>query len=721
MDPVFIYWSKIKFKGENNFKEFKVTFSNGDNLDGVIFKKNKDYYITSLSANININKDLKELKDYEKIKEISKILNSIIEKGILHLYKDMKLDINLKNIDKLTPDKTKRRLSVKSLEFFDEEIKKKKTVSIYSQYEELKIFGLKYNKENGIIYKYTINIIEDEKNNLFLEKKFFFDKSKVIEKIREEYDQKNTIFIRYNGQLKAYKTEFTEFLAKHIDKRVDFDFMDLIKKSRSEFVSYFFEVIFGGNLFPRKRPPHIFTKGNSGALTDLHPLAINFNDISIKGSVDFYITPELYEKKHSIFKKVPEIPSINITKNELDKLRRELNDNNFTVSKLYGFRNIKAYSIYPILSINDFIMPDFNVNITVKKEKEKVDDNIRKIFEGSFYVLDNKVNTSKKTEIISKTKRSAAIKNTSPEKIEEYLGGQYFHLKKLTKEVDLKSLNRVYENFFLYDLENIIKPSFTTELQKEFNIYGLINFSGEVKEDKKLKIISPRNNLKFELEKDIYKTELKLELNKVHNKKTFDIVDDNVFNFGILSTKKRKKIGEKRIMNSEVIDSVIIIGIQNTEYAYLNPVHIHIKSESVIRRLLTNKNNKYRFLLKSLIFSSNITNDTDVIFLVVDGLNNAKQVFINEKLESSIGVCYLTEIKDWDIIKGQSKRTQAVFSDSEDFSQQTNHFSFAFTTRNLSDILKFSLTLVDGENKPIKFKDGEDKIPLVTFEIQVIK
>ena len=172
--------------------------------------------------------------------------------------------------------------------------------------------------------------------------------------------------------------------------------MDLIKKSRSEFVSYFFEVIFGGNLFPRKRPPHIFTKGNSGALTDLHPLAINFNNISIKGSVDFYITPELYEKKHSIFKKVPEIPSINITKNELDKLRRELNDNNFTVSKLYGFRNIKAYSIYPILNINNFIMPDFNVKITVKKKKEKIDENIKKIFEGSFYVLDNKVNTSKK-------------------------------------------------------------------------------------------------------------------------------------------------------------------------------------------------------------------------------------------------------------------------------------------------------------------------------------
>ena len=51
--------------------------------------------------------------------------------------------------------------------------KKKKTVSIYSRYEELRLFGLKFKKENGIIDKYTINLIEDEKNNLFLQKKYF--------------------------------------------------------------------------------------------------------------------------------------------------------------------------------------------------------------------------------------------------------------------------------------------------------------------------------------------------------------------------------------------------------------------------------------------------------------------------------------------------------------------------------------------------------------------
>ena len=148
MDPVFMYWNKVKFKGEDNFKEFKVTFSDGDNLDGVIFKKEKDYFITSLTANVKINKNLKDLEDYKKIEEISKRSNTIIEKGITHLYKDILLEINLNDIDDLLPNKTKRRLSVKSLEFFDEKTKKKKTVSIYSQYEELKIFGLRFKKEN---------------------------------------------------------------------------------------------------------------------------------------------------------------------------------------------------------------------------------------------------------------------------------------------------------------------------------------------------------------------------------------------------------------------------------------------------------------------------------------------------------------------------------------------------------------------------------------------
>ena len=291
----------------------------------------------------------------------------------------------------------------------------------------------------------------------------------------------------------------------------------------------------------------------------------------------------------------------------------------------------------------------------------------------------------------------------------------------MIEKVDLKSLTYEYENFFLYDLENIIKPTFTTELQKKFSIYGLINFSGESKKNNKLDLISPQKSLKFELERDIYKKELKFELNKVHSKKTFDIVGDHILNFGMLSTKKKKRVREKRRLSPEILDSIYIIGIQNVEYNFLNPIHVSINSENVIQKLINYKNHRYRFVLQSLLFSSNIENETDVIFLVSNGLNNAKKVLIKENRESVIGVCYLSQIKDWEIIKGQSKRSQAVFSDAEDLTRQTNHFAFTFTTQNLSDLLNFSITLVDGGIKIIKFPKGEDKLPIINFQIQILK
>ena len=48
-------------------------------------------------------------------------------------------------------------------------------------------------------------------------------------------------------------------------------------------------------------------------------------------------------------------------------------------------------------------------------------------------------------------------------------------------KINLKSLTHAYENFFLYDLESMIKQTFLTELKKDFSIYGLISFSGETK------------------------------------------------------------------------------------------------------------------------------------------------------------------------------------------------------------------------------------------------
>ena len=64
----------------------------------------------------------------------------------------------------------------------------------------------------------------------------------------------------------------------------------------------------------------------------------------------------------------------------------------------------------------------------------------------------------------------------------------------LKKQIDLKLLTHTFENFFHYDFENMINEIYVTQLNKEFSIYGLITFSGENKNNKKLDLVMPDNN-----------------------------------------------------------------------------------------------------------------------------------------------------------------------------------------------------------------------------------
>ena len=88
MDPVFIYYDKVKF--QNEYKIFNIDFSDGDNLQAGFLKKYRDYYITSMSCFIKITQDLTELNHYEEIK-ISEISNKILKNGVEHLYEEKKL------------------------------------------------------------------------------------------------------------------------------------------------------------------------------------------------------------------------------------------------------------------------------------------------------------------------------------------------------------------------------------------------------------------------------------------------------------------------------------------------------------------------------------------------------------------------------------------------------------------------------------------------------
>ena len=84
-----------------------------------------------------------------------------------------------------------------------------------------------------------------------------------------------------------------------------------------------------------------------------------------------------------------------------------------------------------------------------------------------------------------------------------------------------------------------------------------------------------------------------------------------------------------------------------------------------------------------------------------------------------MGVCYLNELKVWELVKGQLKRSQAIFTDSEKI-RNSSHFAFAFTTRNISDLLNFTAILLDGNGKEIKFLAKEKKLPIINFQIQIV-
>ena len=174
-------------------------------------------------------------------------------------------------------------------------------------------------------------------------------------------------------------------------------------------------------------------------------------------------------------------------------------------------------------------------------------------------------------------------------------------------------------------------------------------------------------------------------------------------------------------MPYEINDHEKIGGLQNFDrYDKLNPVEISVRDSGVITYLSRYQRYKCRFIIDNLLFSSALTNDTNVIFVSCNGLNEAKESLINGKLFKILGVINLTEIEFWNKIKGKSKWTNAAFTDSENPTVAT-HFAFAFTTTNLNDLLNFEFILLDDEAKPIRFLTNEDKVPVLTFTIQIIK
>ena len=133
------------------------------------------------------------------------------------------------------------------------------------------------------------------------------------------------------------------------------------------------------------------------------------------------------------------------------------------------------------------------------------------------------------------------------------------------------------------------------------------------------------------------------------NGENAEITDKKNYNLAISKNSKKRKFG------MEILNSIMIRGQKSFEtYDQLNPVEIKIEDDCIINILKSKKNETYRFVPISLLFSSGIKNDTEQIFIVTNGLNKAKDSLINGKIYKILAVINLAQTNNWENTKGVS-------------------------------------------------------------------
>ena len=136
--------------------------------------------------------------------------------------------------------------------------------------------------------------------------------------------------------------------------------------------------------------------------------------------------------------------------------------------------------------------------------------------------------------------------------------------------------------------------------------------------------------MKFNILVKIEKEYLTLHLDNILTPKKIETADAKIKNLSILAISKT---------NMKIIDSlklnlqIKIEGFQNFEqYMRISPINIQITDPEIQTKLMYySKKCEYRFISNSLLFSSLIIEDTKVILITTNGINDAKDILITTK------------------------------------------------------------------------------------------
>ena len=363
---------------------------------------------------------------------------------------------------------------------------------------------------------------------------------------------KNAIFFEYCNWIIPISLNIT---ARYFDSLVK-------KEKKHDFHEWLYNVVFPGC---NSTQSYEFTRDKTQFdSSSAFPFYLTDKTLTFQGGMKYYLSPEMYAKGNdSLIKYFTEKGVFHVDPNRLKFLSRYL-PIWYTVSTLYEFTLTSNVTLY--LEKKYFVLPDFNIDVKIKGRSSSIMKNVIESTFSLVHIARKSGRSSSKTSTII----ADSLRSDPNKKMEE--------VRALSNKVNLKSITHAYENFFLYDLKRIIKPTFVTELGKDFSIYGLIFYLGENTEDNKLDLIKPRDSLKFQLLKGVYKNSLSFKLGKAHEDRSFTVVGGRVFNLGLLRTEKHKTIGQKRPMALEVIDTIFGVQVQNVNF--INPLTISISSDT---------------------------------------------------------------------------------------------------------------------------------------------
>ena len=147
------------------------------------------------------------------VQKKSIIANRYIRNGIDYGFDSLEIGIIFDNktyqfeINKISCSKV-----VDIYNFYDCLLKRKRFTIVYSLYKDFAENGITSEKKNTSddINGYTVKLIKKKNNKDFIQKEIYFNKLRLISKIKKKNDDKIMIFLKYHNKIYLFKLEITE-------------------------------------------------------------------------------------------------------------------------------------------------------------------------------------------------------------------------------------------------------------------------------------------------------------------------------------------------------------------------------------------------------------------------------------------------------------------------------------------------------------------------------